>query len=107
MPAVAALCASLPGVADVLDGAGKAAHGIDHSRSGELVLLAELDAWFTYYWLDDARAVRGSHGLLPAEPADAPVLVCSDPSLAREPRVGGTTSPLNQLALQHLMGVRG
>ncbi|MFF5212573.1 alkaline phosphatase family protein [Streptosporangium sp. NPDC000396] len=145
VPAVAELCASLPGVADVLDGAGKAAYGLDHSRSGELVLLAERDAWFTYYyWLDDARApdfarvveihrkpgydpaelffdpaapaaakrragvallrkklgmrylmnvvgldagaraVRGSHGLLPADPADAPVLLCSDPSAARE-----------------------
>ncbi|WP_214316914.1 nucleotide pyrophosphatase/phosphodiesterase family protein [Nonomuraea sediminis] len=145
VPAVAALCASLPGVADVLDAAGKAAHGLDHSRSGELVLLAERDAWFTYYyWLDDARApdfariveihrkpgydpaelffdpaapaaakrragvallrkklgmrylmsvvgldagaraVRGSHGLLAADPGDAPVLLCSDPSAARE-----------------------
>ncbi|GAA3479456.1 hypothetical protein GCM10018966_039860 [Streptomyces yanii] len=31
-----------------------------------------------------ALVVRGSHGLLPAEPADAPVLLCSDPSPARE-----------------------
>ncbi|WP_433430213.1 alkaline phosphatase family protein [Nonomuraea sp. CA-141351] len=144
-PAVAALCASVPGVAAVLDRDGKAAHGLDHARSGELVLLAEPDAWFTYYyWLDDAhapdfarlveihrkpgydpaellfdpespaaakrragvallrkklglrylmnvvglgagaRAVRGSHGLLPADPADAPVLLCSDASAARE-----------------------
>ncbi|MBD3148527.1 alkaline phosphatase family protein [Microbispora bryophytorum] len=144
VPAVAALCASLPGVAEVLDESGKKAHGLDHPRSGELVLLADRDAWFTYYyWLDDARApdfarlveihrkpgydpaelffdpvnpgaakrragvallrkklgmrylmnvvgldegaraVRGSHGLLPADPADAPVLLCSDPSAAR------------------------
>lgn len=145
VPAVAELLASLPGVADVLGESGKKAHGLDHPRSGELVLLAEPDAWFTYYyWLDDARApdfarlvdihrkpgydpaelffdpadpgaakrragvallrkklgmrylmkvvgldrgaraVRGSHGLLPADPADAPVLLCSDPSVARE-----------------------
>ena len=31
------------------------AHGLDHPRAGELVLVAEPDAWFTYYyWLDDA-----------------------------------------------------
>ncbi|MFG1866413.1 nucleotide pyrophosphatase/phosphodiesterase family protein [Microbispora bryophytorum] len=144
VPAVAALCASLPGVAEVLDESGKKAHGLDHPRAGELVLLADRDAWFTYYyWLDDARApdfarlveihrkpgydpaelffdpvnpgaakrragvallrkklgmrylmnvvgldegaraVRGSHGLLPADPADAPVLLCSDSSAAR------------------------
>jgi hypothetical protein len=30
-----------------------------------------------------ARAVRGSHGRLPADPRDAPVLICSDASAAR------------------------
>ncbi|SEK75699.1 nucleotide pyrophosphatase/phosphodiesterase family protein [Nonomuraea pusilla] len=145
VPAVAKLCASVAGVAEVLGDDGKAAHGLDHPRSGELVLLSERDAWFTYYyWLDEARApdfarlveihrkpgydpaellfdpanpgaarrragmallrkklgmrylmdvvgldqgaraVRGSHGLLPADPADAPVLLCSDASAARE-----------------------
>ncbi|GAA4245735.1 alkaline phosphatase family protein [Dactylosporangium darangshiense] len=50
------LLAALPGVGEVLDADGKARHGLDHERSGELVLLAEPDAWFTYYyWLDDAR----------------------------------------------------
>jgi len=53
----AGLVAGLDGVADVLDGAGKAAQGLDHARSGELVAVAEPDAWFTYYyWLDEARA---------------------------------------------------
>ena len=33
----AKLCAALPGVAEVLDDAGKAAHGLDHPRAGELV----------------------------------------------------------------------
>ncbi|MFE6853022.1 alkaline phosphatase family protein, partial [Streptomyces sp. NPDC057674] len=41
----------------LLDDDGKKEHGLDHPRSGELVALAEPDAWFTYYyWLDDARA---------------------------------------------------
>jgi predicted AlkP superfamily pyrophosphatase or phosphodiesterase len=30
---------------------------LDHSRSGDLIVLAKPDAWFAYpYWLDDARA---------------------------------------------------
>ena len=30
---------------------------LDHPRSGDLIALAEPNAWFTYYWwLDDARA---------------------------------------------------
>jgi hypothetical protein len=31
-----------------------------------------------------ARAVRGSHGRLPADPDDGPVLLCSDPGAARD-----------------------
>jgi predicted AlkP superfamily pyrophosphatase or phosphodiesterase len=138
VPAVRKVCESLP--VEVLDEAGKAAYGLDHPRSGELVLVAEPDAWFTYYyWLDDDRApdfarlvdihrkpgydpaelffdpadpgaakrragialarkkiglrylmnvvgldagaaaVRGSHGRLPGDPDDGPVLLCSRP----------------------------
>ncbi|MFE9438261.1 alkaline phosphatase family protein [Streptomyces sp. NPDC006602] len=54
---VAKILGELDGVDQVLDAAGKAAHGLDHERSGELVAVAEPDAWFTYYyWLDDDRA---------------------------------------------------
>jgi hypothetical protein len=47
----------LPGIEQLLDDEGKKAHHLDHPRSGELVAVAEPDAWFTYYyWLDDDRA---------------------------------------------------
>jgi predicted AlkP superfamily pyrophosphatase or phosphodiesterase len=47
----------LDGVAELLDDKGKQAVGLDHPRAGELVAVAEPDAWFTYYyWLDDAKA---------------------------------------------------
>jgi predicted AlkP superfamily pyrophosphatase or phosphodiesterase len=54
---VSELVAAQPGVARVLDAAGKAEVGLDHARSGELVAVAEPGWWFTYYyWLDDERA---------------------------------------------------
>ncbi|HEX2971089.1 MAG TPA: nucleotide pyrophosphatase/phosphodiesterase family protein [Tepidisphaeraceae bacterium] len=54
---VKSLIEATPGVARVLDEAGKRELHLDHPRSGELVALAEPDAWFTYYyWLDDRRA---------------------------------------------------
>ncbi|MDQ3539857.1 MAG: alkaline phosphatase family protein [Chloroflexota bacterium] len=54
---VRAAVATADGVATVLDEDGKRRHRLDHERSGELVALAEPDAWFTYYfWLDDDRA---------------------------------------------------
>ena len=61
---VRALCAELAGVAEVLDASGQAAVGLDHPRSGELVLVAEPTAWFTYYyWDDDDRAPDFARGV--------------------------------------------
>ncbi|OKI00777.1 phosphodiesterase [Streptomyces sp. CB02923] len=57
LDATRAALTGLPGLHRLLDDEGKKAHALDHPRSGELVALADSDAWFTYYyWLDDARA---------------------------------------------------
>lgn len=49
--------AALPGVARVLAGEERAEMQLDHPRSGELIALAEPDAWFAYpFWLDDRQA---------------------------------------------------
>ncbi|RPD47427.1 alkaline phosphatase family protein [Paracnuella aquatica] len=51
------LVEGLPGVALVLDRAAQKDHHIDHERAGDLVLMADAQSWFTYYfWLDDAVA---------------------------------------------------
>ena len=134
--------AGLSGVGELLEGDAKAAAGLDHERAGEIIALAEPDAWFTYhYWLNDTHApdyarsveihrkpgydpnelffnpddplvkakaaltlarkkaglryvmspvpldsrhIRGSHGLTPTNDHDAPVLLCSDTTHARD-----------------------
>jgi predicted AlkP superfamily pyrophosphatase or phosphodiesterase len=54
---VAQVLAATEGVERVLAGEDRAREGLDHPRAGDLVIVAEPDAWFTYYWwLDDARA---------------------------------------------------
>jgi len=51
------LLSTVPGIAKVLDKEEQKAYQIDHERSGDLVLLANKNAWFTYYfWEDDAKA---------------------------------------------------
>ncbi|WP_135466086.1 nucleotide pyrophosphatase/phosphodiesterase family protein [Crenalkalicoccus roseus] len=157
---VRALLEGVPGVAALLDDAGKLAHGLHHPRAGDLVALAEPDAWFTYYyWLDDRRApdfartvdihrkpgydpvelfldpairlpglkvagvlarralgfralmdvtpldpalVRGSHGLPPAGPADAPLLATRARHLLPEGEIAATE--VHDLILAHLFG---
>ncbi|MFG6402841.1 alkaline phosphatase family protein [Microbacterium sp. P04] len=64
IPRVASLLRSLPGVDEVLDRNAQAAYGLDHERSGELVVVAEPGAWFTYYfWLDDDLAPEYARGV--------------------------------------------
>jgi predicted AlkP superfamily pyrophosphatase or phosphodiesterase len=60
--------APLTGVARTLAGEERSTIHLDHSRSGEVILLSEPDAWFAYpFWLDDrlapdyARAVAIHH----------------------------------------------
>ena len=54
---VRALLEKTEGIARILDAEGKSEFQIDHSRAGDLVLIADDDAWFTYYyWDDDHRA---------------------------------------------------
>ena len=144
LDAVRSVVSGLDGVGEVLEGESLAAAGLNHERAGELVALAERDAWFTYhYWLDNDRApdfgrqveihrkpgydpaelfwdpddergaklrggvalarktlgmryvlsvvgldaskyVMGTHGLLPSDPVDGPVLLCSEGGFARD-----------------------
>ncbi|WUH89131.1 alkaline phosphatase family protein [Streptomyces sp. NBC_00433] len=142
VPRVRDVLKALPGVDRVLDRGEQARLRIGHDRSGELIAVAEPDAWFTYYyWLDDDLApdfatgveifrksgydpaelfldptdptvkvraalsvaklklgirtslqvvgldpscVGGSHGRLPDDPKDGPLLICSDPDHGRD-----------------------
>jgi predicted AlkP superfamily pyrophosphatase or phosphodiesterase len=81
---VAALCARIPGVERVLDASGKHAAGLDHPRSGELVLISSADRFFTYYfWQDDDRAPDYARTVdIHAKPGYDPAELFVDPALA-------------------------
>lgn len=83
LPAVAKLLAAVPGIERVLDGEGKAAIGLDHPRSGELVAIAEPGCWFSYYyWLDDAKAPDFARTVdIHRKPGYDPVELFIDPDL--------------------------
>ena len=63
-------------MAQVLDHDSRKEAGLDHDRAGDLIAIAEEDAWFAYYhWEDDAKApdfarcvdVHRKYGYDPAE----------------------------------------
>jgi predicted AlkP superfamily pyrophosphatase or phosphodiesterase len=74
----------LDGVELVADAAGKAALGLDHERSGELVAVSRADRWFSYYyWNDDARAPDFARTVeIHRKPGYDPVELFLDPKLA-------------------------
>lgn len=54
---VKSLLEKVPGIELILDKKEQASFHIDHERSGDLVLMADAQSWFTYYfWMDDAVA---------------------------------------------------
>ena len=56
---VARLFAKQPGIAEVLTAESLGEYGLDHPRSGDVVLVSEPNSWQAYYWwLEDANAPR-------------------------------------------------
>jgi predicted AlkP superfamily pyrophosphatase or phosphodiesterase len=82
------IVAALSGVEHVLDRDEQRALGLDHPRSGELVALAQRNAWFTYYyWLDDRRAPDFARLVeIHRKPGYDPVELFVDPAI-RSPKL--------------------
>ena len=77
-------------------------------RAGELVLVAEPDAWFTYYyWLDDARAPDFARGVeIHRKPGYDPAELFFDPA-DRAAKAPGRGRPAPQEARHALPDERG
>ena len=153
------LVEGVEGIGQVLHGRARVSHGLDHERAGDLIAIADQDAWFTYYyWLDDDRApdfartvdihrkpgydpvelffdpdlpsakgkaafrlmqrklgfralmdvipldpslVGGSHGRLPDDPEDGPLLLSNRPDLLPFRQLHATG--VHDLMLEHLL----
>ncbi|OUL18194.1 nucleotide pyrophosphatase/phosphodiesterase family protein [Nostoc sp. 106C] len=107
IPKVRDLLETTEGVVQVLDEEGKQAYHLNHPRSGELVAIAQSDAWFTYYyWLDDAKAPDFARTVdIHRKPGYDPVELFLDPQL-KFPKLKIATKLLQkQLGLRYLMDV--
>ncbi|WP_373072094.1 alkaline phosphatase family protein [Zeaxanthinibacter enoshimensis] len=72
----------IPGVKKVLTGEDLKANHLQHERCGDIVLLAEADSWFTYYfWTDDAKAPDYARMVdIHKKPGYDPVEMFTDPA---------------------------
>ncbi|MFE6971968.1 alkaline phosphatase family protein [Isoptericola sp. NPDC057653] len=105
VPRVADLLRSVPGVDEVLDRQAQARYGLDHERSGELVVVAEPGAWFTYYfWLDDARAPEYARGVdIHRKPGYDPAELFFDPADPLAKAKAGLNLVKKKLGLRYAM----
>jgi len=83
IPAVRSLLEKHEGVEKVLDAEAKRANGLDHTRAGDLIAVAQRGSWFTYYyWLEDSRAPDfGPTVDIHRKPGYDPVELFLDPSV--------------------------
>jgi predicted AlkP superfamily pyrophosphatase or phosphodiesterase len=68
------------GIAEVLVGEERGKYGLDHDRSGDIVLISTANSWQAYYWwLDDARAPAFARTVdIHRKPGYDPVELCFD-----------------------------
>ncbi|WP_043440987.1 alkaline phosphatase family protein [Arthrobacter sp. L77] len=107
VPRVAALLRGVPGVDEVLDREAQARYGLDHERSGELVVVAEPGAWFTYYfWLDDDRAPDYARGVdIHRKPGYDPAELFFDPADPWAKAKGGLNLLKKKAGLRYAMNL--
>src|SRR5262249_37150056 len=96
-----------PGIATVLDDAGKIDHRIGHARSGDLIAVAQPGAWFTYYyWDDDSRAVDYARTVeIHRKPGYDPVELFLDPSIRLPPLTVGWKLAKRKMGFRSLLDV--
>ncbi len=107
IPKVRSLLEETPGIAQVLDESQKSAYHLDHPRSGELVAIANPNAWFTYYyWLDSDRAPDFARTVdIHRKPGYDPVELFIDPQI-KLPKLKIAAKLLKkQLGFRYLMDV--
>jgi predicted AlkP superfamily pyrophosphatase or phosphodiesterase len=104
---VKTLLEKTPGVEKVLDEEGKKAHHIDHERSGDFVVIADADSWFTYYfWLDDAKAPDYARCVdIHRKPGYDPVELVLDPKIKFPLVTVGSKVLKKKLGFRYLMDV--
>ncbi|WP_437372439.1 alkaline phosphatase family protein [Maribacter litoralis] len=78
---IAGLLNSIEGVEKVLYGDDLKTYKINHERCGDIVVVADKDSWFTYYfWLDDAKAPDYARMVdIHKKPGYDPVEMMTDP----------------------------
>ena len=104
---VRTLVEELDGVEAVWGAEEKAANGLDHERSGDLVAVSKADRWFSYYWWED-DSVAPDYATtvdIHQKPGYDPVELFFDPDLAYPKLTSAWKLARRKLGFRGLMDV--
>jgi predicted AlkP superfamily pyrophosphatase or phosphodiesterase len=104
---IADAVAKLPGVATVYAGEARRQIRLDHERAGDVIAVADPDAWFTYYyWTDDARAPDFARTVdIHRKPGYDPVELFLDPAIRFPKAVIASKLARRKLGFRGMMDV--
>ncbi|MEL7039192.1 MAG: nucleotide pyrophosphatase/phosphodiesterase family protein [Cyanobacteria bacterium J06592_8] len=104
---VRSLLENIDCIAHILDEEGKKEFHLNHSRAGDIVAIANPDAWFTYYyWLDDQRAPDFARTVdIHRKPGYDPVELFIDPKIPFPKLKIAWTLLRKQLGFRYLLDV--
>ena len=107
IPAVKELFSRVEGIGQVWGREDQHLAGLDHERSGDLVLVAAPGSWFTYYWwVDDARAPDYARTVnIHAKPGYDPCELFIDPAISLPKARIAWTLAKKLLGFRYLMDV--
>ena len=107
IPDVVKLFEGTQGTRRVLHGDAIAEAGLDHERSGDVILMADPDCWYTYYyWLDDDKAPDFARCVdIHRKPGYDPVELFLDPDIKVPKLRIGWTLLKKILGFRYLMNV--
>lgn len=95
------------GIEHVLDKDEQEMWKINHPRSGDLLLIADRDSWFTYYyWLEDSKAPDYAKTVdIHRKPGYDPVELFTDPDISLLPVKVGTKLLKKKMGFRTLMDI--
>lgn len=101
------LLEEVPGVDEILDEEGQRKYNLNHERSGELIAVAQPDAWFTYYyWLNEEKAPDFAPTVdIHTKPGYDPAELFMDPKITFPKLKAGFRLLQKKLGFRYLMDV--
>lgn len=104
---VISLLENQPGIGQIITFENRSAYGLNHDRAGDIIVVADKDSWFTYYfWLDDAKAPDYARTVdIHRKPGYDPVEMLANPDIKMLPlRVAGKLLK-KKLGFRYLMDI--